>query len=642
MIRIWSGAHMWQFLGRGALLFAAMQVSVAWGAPAVDQSHVISQSVGGLIIGEDITPAQVFTVGAAGVLSQVDIQIGRDSGNIGALSLEIWPTSAGAPSGASPLFTLPINPSDVTIGSPSASLPYLEVDVSVGALMVSPGEQYAVAISGTAQSGAPNAFWNRGNPGYLQGGNFFGFGSGWQSLSGEFDFGFRTWVDSSVGDLEELILSPLVDAEARLFDSGAAIVNFNGNTIVVDQEVSNGADSRGIFEFDVSALPSDAQIESATFTFDINAFTSGSGGSFPIVELYGFEGDGQALASNARDLSTLLGSSGQITTSSELTSIALNASAVSQLIQGSSILGLTARQAGPPQWVSIVASEYADQFPTVFEAPSLTIQFSAPLQPDLPQGDFNGDARVDAIDYAVWREERGVVGDSPADGDGDGDVDSDDYDLWAENYGVAPDPQVPNGDFETGDLSEWNVVIEPGTDVSAGFPRVESFDVNGDGQASDAMRVRLGQFDPEPGTRGTAGIEQVLLLEGGDYVIAADIASQSLQSFGNTGPGDYELVLDGEVIDAVNLNGTPIDGFEVIRDRLEATVTGVQPGFHTLQLLVSRTATNSREIYHFFDDVTFSLVDSAVATPEPAGIWLLAGLLGLVASRRPPNARRQC
>ena len=41
-------------------------------------------------------------------------------------------------------------------------------------------------------------------------------------------------------------------------------------------------------------------------------------------------------------------------------------------------------------------------------------------------------------------------------------------------FGTRPDEQVRNGDFTTGNLSGWNVVIDPNTNVSFGFPRRSS------------------------------------------------------------------------------------------------------------------------------------------------------------------------
>lgn len=55
-------------------------------------------------------------------------------------------------------------------------------------------------------------------------------------------------------------------------------------------------------------------------------------------------------------------------------------------------------------------------------------------------GDYNGDGVVDGIDYAVWREQRGMTGSGlAADGNGDLVVNSADFTLWKNNYGrTAP------------------------------------------------------------------------------------------------------------------------------------------------------------------------------------------------------------
>ena len=187
----------------------------------------------------------------------------------------------------------------------------------------------------------------------------------------------------------------------------------------------------------------------------------------------------------------------------------------------------------------------------------------------------------------------------------------------AAGFGTRPDAQVRNGDFTTGNLSGWNVVIDPNTNVSFGFPRVESFDVDGDGQANGAMRVRLGRTDTSQ-FGGTVAIEQQLLLAAGDYIFSADVASQSQQSTGNGGPGNYELTFDGEIVDQVLLNGTTINGFQVIRDSLLATLTNVEAGYHTLRLAVSRGATNSREIYQFIDNIELNRVALTSARPCPS------------------------
>lgn len=55
-------------------------------------------------------------------------------------------------------------------------------------------------------------------------------------------------------------------------------------------------------------------------------------------------------------------------------------------------------------------------------------------------GDYNGDGRVEAADYTVWRDSNGATGVplySGADGNGDGRIDHVDYQVWKDQYGVS-------------------------------------------------------------------------------------------------------------------------------------------------------------------------------------------------------------
>jgi hypothetical protein len=54
-------------------------------------------------------------------------------------------------------------------------------------------------------------------------------------------------------------------------------------------------------------------------------------------------------------------------------------------------------------------------------------------------GDYNGDGRVDAADYVVWRKNLGATSGPglAADGNGNGTVDGADYALWRSNFGAT-------------------------------------------------------------------------------------------------------------------------------------------------------------------------------------------------------------
>jgi hypothetical protein len=563
------------------------------------------------------------------LLSQVDVLLYRETGDIGSVALELWPVVAGGPAGSTPLFSVPISPSAI----PTAAPTYVPINVAAGGIHVSPGEQYAIAINGSAEISAQNAIWSGGFPGYSAGGLFDRSGV-WEFGSTGSDYGFRTWVDSAIAPtgLSTLALTPTSEWDASLSTSGSSVIFSAGDSMRVDRAPAFDDDDRGLMEYDASGLPEGAIIRSATLDFDINQ-RSQNGATVPAVAAYGYQADGSPTDADARTLSRFLGQSVPIQNFDPVT-IALDASQISSMHAASPGIGIIAYEAVPNVGVSIVATQLANQFPTVYSPPTLTLGYSVPSYPaqSRPVGDYNADAHVDAADYVVWRKHDGTTGNSPADGDGDNDVDHDDFDVWRAAYGTRPDDEVANGDFQTGNLSDWNVVVEPNTNVTFGFPRVESFDVDGDAQASSAMRVRLGRSNTSL-FGGTVALEQEILLAAGDYLFSADVAAQSLQSAGNSGPGNFELTFDGKIVDQVMLNGTSIAGFQVIRDSLQATLANVEPGYHTLRLAVSRGATNTREIYQFIDNIQLTPIApaSASAVPEPSGAILLGVSLALAA-----------
>jgi len=87
------------------------------------------------------------------------------------------------------------------------------------------------------------------------------------------------------------------------------------------------------------------------------------------------------------------------------------------------------------EFTSIDAPEVAAMLKLVATYKSTTM--SIVVTRDL-QGDFNSDGVVDAMDYALWRDSLGQVGDLlPADGNRDGTVNALDYDLWRTGFGGA-------------------------------------------------------------------------------------------------------------------------------------------------------------------------------------------------------------
>ncbi len=71
-----------------------------------------------------------------------------------------------------------------------------------------------------------------------------------------------------------------------------------------------------------------------------------------------------------------------------------------------------------------------------YGAAEVTFQFIA--TPDVLAGDYNGDGKVDAADYTVWRGNVGQAVSLPGDTT-PGTVDESDYATWRENFGASRD-----------------------------------------------------------------------------------------------------------------------------------------------------------------------------------------------------------
>jgi hypothetical protein len=254
-------------------------------------------------------------------------------------------------------------------------------------------------------------------------------------------------------------------------------------------------------------------------------------------------------------------------------------------------------------------------------------------------GDYDRNGRVNGEDYVAWKAAFGL--NASGDGDRDGDTDGADFLLWQRHLHVTPEPETPivtNGDFEAGGMASWTTIITPNGSLSSGFPRVETFDVDGDGELSSAMRIRVGQITFNNSVPAGAGIEQVINVPvAGDYLLSADIASTNIDITGNTSPGRFELILDGIMLDVVDFTNMVINPNQVLRDSLSAEIQNLARGAHTLRVMVVRPGTNTRQIYQYVDDISLTplaaVTASQHAVPEPCSLVLLASVAGLAAAR---------
>ncbi|MEO0530248.1 MAG: DUF1559 domain-containing protein, partial [Planctomycetota bacterium] len=88
-------------------------------------------------------------------------------------------------------------------------------------------------------------------------------------------------------------------------------------------------------------------------------------------------------------------------------------------------------------------------------------------------GDYNGNGRVDAADYAVWRDMAGaesIVPYTGADGTGDGRVDEADLTLWRSRYGATVDVVIASASAEIG-----TTALFTGSDGAIGYSAPQYF-----------------------------------------------------------------------------------------------------------------------------------------------------------------------
>lgn len=610
-----------------------------WAAPAVDQFHQVTQSFGGLNVGTSgstaLQVAQTFTVGLEGLLAEIGVELARDSGALGDIGLEIRSLSGGAP-GSSVLASGTIPIASVPVQGPNSNTPFTFVDISSENLMVSPGDELAIVLSRVGPFN-PGVSWVYGNPGYEEGAPYDRFGNNaWSAIAPTLgiDFGFQTLIDTNPSNDQTISLIPTFDVQADSSGGGPFSISDGDNTL--EQLRSSSREARTLLEFPIDAIPNNATITGVSLSTQVNLFASG-GGQSSQINFEGYLGNGIAEPSDASAATTFLGTTGPITEAGRKeTSLTVNL--LQSALASTDHLGIVASGGLFGFQSGFESSELAAILQEPERAPTLSVSFTNP--PPLPKtpGDYNGDGIPNAADYTVWRDTLNSTSDLRADGDGSGTIDAADYELWKQSFETLLPGGLRNGDFETGDLENWESFVTEGGTVSLGHPLVSSLDVTGDGTASPAMRIRVGAADPEFGDPAEGGgiRQEFLLTELGDYEISADIASTNEQEFANTGPGRYELLLNSVLIDVVDLNGTRIEGNEVLRDSLSGIASGLEPGLHTLEIRYLRTATNTRPVYGHVDNISVVLVAGELASvPEPAALLLLGmGVMGYVQHSR--------
>lgn len=191
-------------------------------------------------------------------------------------------------------------------------------------------------------------------------------------------------------------------------------------------------------------------------------------------------------------------------------------------------------------------------------------------------------------------------------------------------FGVAAEATgLVNGDFETGDLTGWTTFTTTNGTVGEGFPKVQLFDTNNNGTASNSAAFRVGQIDFE-GSGGTprgGGIFQEVSLGDGDLNISVDIATFDTRGDNSSG-GIFELLFGGVVVDSFDFGNIAenVPEFSVL-----SYMDNIVAGTYQVGIRMTRPYTqNSYTPVQYVDD--FQLSGSAVDVPEPTSTLAFLGI----------------
>lgn len=183
-----------------AMLLWLSATGLAQAEVVLDQSHVVpAGATGDLAIITVQSLAQAFTVGVEGVLTEIDLQIYKNTGTTGDITLTIRTTTDGVPDpdDSLVLFEDVISLDDIpTIDNVFLEVPFTPVDVSSAGIAVAPGDMLAVSLSREGAGSPPWATWRQNGIVYDGGFSFQRANSSqsWSLIPG-FYAGFQTYVD---------------------------------------------------------------------------------------------------------------------------------------------------------------------------------------------------------------------------------------------------------------------------------------------------------------------------------------------------------------------------------------------------------------------------------------------------------------
>jgi hypothetical protein len=195
-------------LATTAMILCSLAAGRAHAGGVLDQSNVVSTFTFDAAVVSEVSRGQTFTVGLAGLLSQVNLEIYQSTGTTVDPTFEVLGTTGGVPDNTKVLYQTTIPLSDIPIFDtpPSGAVPFTSVDVSSAGIIVTPGEVLALTLSRNAPGNPPWLLWRQGVGGYSGGNSYDSIppGSPW-TIDDPYEGGFQTFV-ASVPEPSSIVL----------------------------------------------------------------------------------------------------------------------------------------------------------------------------------------------------------------------------------------------------------------------------------------------------------------------------------------------------------------------------------------------------------------------------------------------------
>ena len=363
------------------LLFAGL-MTAAWHhaqcqtavAGSIDQEYVVNPVNFGAAVANTITRAQTFTVGTSGLFDRVELQVGRAATTVENLTVEIRKTVAGVPDAS--VGALLASFTAIPSLFPQQNFPtgFVGFDLGASSFPVQSGDVLAINLSSAATE-SNWYLWSTDASGTYAGGHAFSRSppSDPYAASVNNDSGFRTFVEPV--SLQTAWIASTFDVEATASDAVNFAITDGG--IFIEQYRNPGNEyTRGLMEFDISQIPTDATIVEAHLSLEITG-VAGGGALSSIIDLYGYAGDGVPTSIDATQTGNLVGSTGPLDgLGGTVVDSDIDVAFVQSLLGSTDHLGVVA-VAGLDFFQSTFgSSEYAAGFPPgTVTAPTLHITY---------------------------------------------------------------------------------------------------------------------------------------------------------------------------------------------------------------------------------------------------------------------------